>query len=107
LRFIGPASAHAYGNARIDFGKEADLAWTSAHPAKEIPMSKVLKCSDVNPGCNHEIRGDSEHDVLRKAAEHAKKDHNMDSIPPDMLSKVKSAIHDEGEARSQKAGSTS
>jgi hypothetical protein len=28
----------------------------------------------------------------------------MESIPPDMLSKIKGAIHDEGEARAQKAG---
>jgi len=69
-------------------------------------MAKVLKCSDVNPGCNAEIRGDSEHDVLRKAAEHAKTDHHMDSIPPDVLAKVKNAIRDEGQARSQKAGTT-
>jgi predicted small metal-binding protein len=70
-------------------------------------MSKVLKCSDVNPGCNAEIRGDSEHDVLRKAAEHAKQDHHMDNIPPDVLSKVKSAIREVGEARTQKGGSAS
>jgi predicted small metal-binding protein len=61
-------------------------------------MAKVLKCGDVVPGCNAEMRGDSEHDVLRKAAEHAKTAHNMHSIPPDILSKVKNAIHDEGEA---------
>ena len=67
-------------------------------------MSKVLKCSDVNPGCNHEIRGDSEHDVLRKAAEHAKTAHQMESIPPEVLSKVKGAIRDEGEARAHRAG---
>lgn len=69
-------------------------------------MAKVLKCGDVNPGCEHEIRGESAHDVLRKAAEHAKKDHHMEIIPPDVLSKVKAAIHDESEPRSQKAGST-
>ena len=69
-------------------------------------MAKVLKCGDVVPGCNTEIKGDSEHDVLRKAAEHAKTAHNMDSIPPDVLSKVKGAIHDEGESKSQKAGSS-
>jgi predicted small metal-binding protein len=67
-------------------------------------MSKILKCGDVSLGCNAEIRGESEHDVLRQAAEHAKTAHQMDNIPPDMLSKIKSAIHDEGEARSQKAG---
>ena len=53
-----------------------------------------------------EIKGDSEHDVLRKAAEHAKRAHHMDSIPPEVLSKVKGAIHDGGEARTQKAGSS-
>jgi predicted small metal-binding protein len=68
-------------------------------------MSKILKCADVTPGCNTEIRGESEHDVLRKAAEHAKTAHNMESIPPDMLSKIKSVIHDEG-ARSKKAGTS-
>ena len=47
-----------------------------------------------------------EHDVLCKAAEHAKTAHNMENIPPDVLSKVKGAIHDEGEARTQKAGTS-
>ena len=69
-------------------------------------MTKVLKCGDVVPGCDATIHGDSEHDVLRKAAEHAKTDHQMDTIPPDVLSRVKSAIRDEGEPRAQKAGST-
>jgi len=69
-------------------------------------MSKILKCADVAPGCNAEIRGDSEHDVLRKAAEHAKAEHQMESIPADMLSKIKGAIRDEGEAKSQKAGTS-
>jgi predicted small metal-binding protein len=73
---------------------------------KEATMAKVLKCGDVVPGCKEEIRGDSEHDVLRQAAEHAKTTHNMDSIPPEVLSKVKGAIHDEGDARTQKAGSS-
>jgi hypothetical protein len=36
----------------------------------------------------------------------AKTAHNMDSIPPDVLSKVKGAIHDDGDARTQKAGSS-
>ena len=70
-------------------------------------MAKVLKCGDINPGCNFEIRADSEHDVLRKAAEHAKTAHQMENIPPEVLSKVKGAIHDEGESRTQKAGSSS
>jgi len=69
-------------------------------------MTKVLKCSDVTPGCNAEIRGNSEAEVLKKAAGHAKSAHNMESTPSDMLAKIKSAIHDEGEAKSQKAGTS-
>jgi len=70
-------------------------------------MAKVLKCGDINPGCSFEIKADSEHDVLRKAAEHAKTSHHMENIPPEVLSKVKAAIHEEGESRAQKAGSSS
>jgi predicted small metal-binding protein len=77
-----------------------------AHCLEGDRMTKVLKCGDVVPGCKEEIKGDSEHDVLRKAAEHAKTAYHMDSIPPDVLSKVKGAIHDEGDAKSQKAGSS-
>ena len=69
-------------------------------------MAKVLDCGDVVPECKAGITGDSEHDVLRKAADHAKTAHNMESIPPDVLSKVKGAIHDQGEPRTQKVGSS-
>jgi predicted small metal-binding protein len=48
-------------------------------------MAKVLKCGDINPGCNFEIKADSEHDVLRKAAEHAKTAHHIENIPPEVF----------------------
>jgi predicted small metal-binding protein len=67
-------------------------------------MTKVLKCGDVNPGCNFEIRGNSDDEVLNKAAEHAKTAHNMQTIPPDVLSKARGAIREEGEAAAKKAG---
>jgi uncharacterized protein DUF1059 len=35
-------------------------------------MTKVLKCGDVVPGCNFEMRGNSEDEILKKADEHAK-----------------------------------
>jgi predicted small metal-binding protein len=68
-------------------------------------MNKLLKCNDLNPGCTFEARGNTDEDVLKKAAEHAKTAHNMEEIPPDVLDKARSAIRDEGEARRQKAGS--
>jgi predicted small metal-binding protein len=67
-------------------------------------MGKILNCGDVKPGCDFEIRGNSEEEVLQKAAEHAKTDHGMDSIPPDVLDKVRGAIHEEGESRAKGVG---
>lgn len=69
-------------------------------------MAKVLKCGGVVPRCKTEIKADSEHEIIREAVEQARTAHNMDSIPPDVLSKVKGAIHDEGDARTQKASSS-
>jgi predicted small metal-binding protein len=56
---------------------------------------KVMKCGDVVPGCKFVATGENDQEVLNKAAEHAKQDHGMDSIPNEVLVKVKSAIHDE------------
>jgi len=45
--------------------------------------------------CDFVATGETEQDVMAKAAEHAQKDHGMDKIPNEVLEKVKSAIHDE------------
>ena len=66
-------------------------------------MTKVLKCGDVVPGCNVELRGNSEDEVLKKANDHAKTAHNMLNMSPEVLSKARAAIHDEGQA-TKKAG---
>ena len=56
---------------------------------------KVLKCGDLNPGCNFVAKGKDENEVLKQAAQHAKADHGMATIPPDVLSAVRGAIHEE------------
>jgi predicted small metal-binding protein len=55
---------------------------------------KKLGCLDVNPtgGCAFEVRAETEDEVMRLTGEHAKTMHKMASIPPEMASKVKSAI---------------
>jgi predicted small metal-binding protein len=65
-------------------------------------MAKVLKCGDLMPGCSFEVRGNSEDEVLKAAAEHAKAAHNLTEITPELQSKVRSAIREE---HGQTAGS--
>ena len=66
-------------------------------------MAKVLKCSDINPGCPFEARGNSEDEVLRQAADHVRTKHNMKEISPEFQSRARLAIHEES-ARGQRAG---
>ena len=71
----------------------------------DYKMTKVLKCSDVKSGCDFEIRGNSEDEVMKKAAEHAKTAHNIQDILPELASKVRSAIRDESQAKGHSSGS--
>ena len=57
-------------------------------------MAKVLRCADLMPGCKAVVEGTTEVEVMAKAAEHAKKDHGMATIPADVAAKVKAAIKD-------------
>ena len=64
-------------------------------------MAKELRCADLMPGCNFVAQGKDEQEVIQKAGEHAKRDHGMTTIPPDMERKVRGAIRDTG---ARKAG---
>ena len=60
-----------------------------------IQMAKILRCQDVGMKCDFVARGETEQEVLKKATEHAGATHNMKSIPPEMLAKVRAAVRDE------------
>ena len=58
-------------------------------------MSKVLRCREVGMDCDFVAHGNSEEEILSKAATHARQDHGLETIPPEVLEKVKASIHDE------------
>lgn len=58
-------------------------------------MSKVVKCRDVGMDCDFVARGETDREVLKKCADHARTEHGMDSIPTEVAAKVKAAIRDE------------
>ena len=61
--------------------------------------SKVLKCSDVMPGCDTVIEGKNVDEVFAKAEAHARKEHNMTIITPHVMTQIEAAIHDKPEHR--------
>jgi predicted small metal-binding protein len=66
-------------------------------------MTKVLRCNDLMPGCAWEARGDSEQEVLKQAAEHARDAHELNEISHEMMAQVRAAIRDEDQSQSATA----
>lgn len=57
-------------------------------------MAKQLRCGELMPGCQTVIEGKDDDEVMMKAAEHAKHDHNVTTISPDLAGKIKQAIRE-------------
>jgi len=52
-------------------------------------MAKQLRCGDLMPGCDRVIEGKDEKEVMAKATEHARNDHNIRTMTPDLEQKVR------------------
>ncbi len=59
-------------------------------------MTKIIDCNKVNPasGCAHVVRGETEEELLRNAAEHAK-EHGIIDVTPEVMEMIKANIEDE------------
>lgn len=55
---------------------------------------KILRCSELMPGCSFVAEGKDVAEVLAKAAEHAKAAHGLSTIPPEVAAKAQAAIRD-------------
>jgi predicted small metal-binding protein len=59
-------------------------------------MAKIVECGKVDPssGCDHVVRGQTEAELLKNVAEHAK-EHGIREVTPELVAKVKANIRDE------------
>ena len=55
---------------------------------------KELFCGSIVPGCDWHGRAETEAELLRKAAEHARTAHGIEQISPDLLANIRSKIVD-------------
>jgi len=55
-------------------------------------MNKKLSCRDVGVDCDFVACGKTVEEVMEKAAEHGRTDHNMKEIPKELQNKARSAI---------------
>jgi predicted small metal-binding protein len=58
-------------------------------------MVKVMECSSTGMDCGFVARGENEDQVMAQVADHARNEHGMQTIPSEVVEKVKAAIHEE------------
>lgn len=55
-------------------------------------MDKMLRCTDIVPGCDAVVHGSSDEDILRQAVAHAREVHGFDQIDAATEQAVRAAI---------------
>ena len=58
-------------------------------------MTKVVRCRDVGFDCNGVVRAPNEKEALKQVAVHAREVHGVESVPPEVVQKVKEVMRDE------------
>ena len=55
-------------------------------------MKKRIACNDVVPGCSFTASAATEEELVQKVVAHAKHDHGVADVTPELAAKVKAAI---------------
>lgn len=58
----------------------------------EVKAMPSIKCKDIGMKCGFEVKDEDEGELMQILALHAEKTHNLKTIPPDVMEKVKKAI---------------
>jgi predicted small metal-binding protein len=53
---------------------------------------KQFNCGDVVPGCQWITRSDDEHELFERIGTHARDEHGMDEVPPEVVDQIQSVI---------------
>jgi predicted small metal-binding protein len=57
-------------------------------------MAKVVRCRDVGFNCEGVVRAETEEEVLKQVAAHAKTFHNLETVSPEVVAKVRQVMRD-------------
>ncbi len=55
-------------------------------------MSYSLACGDVVPGCATTLEAGSEEELMARVADHARDEHGVTEITPELAEQVKAAV---------------
>jgi predicted small metal-binding protein len=53
---------------------------------------KEFRCGEVVPGCGTTFQSESEDEIFQQIAAHARDEHGMDEVPPEVVETIRAAI---------------
>jgi predicted small metal-binding protein len=53
---------------------------------------KEFTCGELVPGCTAKFQGESDDEILERVAVHARDEHGMDEVPPEVVDKIVASI---------------
>jgi predicted small metal-binding protein len=53
---------------------------------------KEFRCGVLVPGCAAAFEGESDDEILTRIADHARDEHGMDEVPPEVVDQIRAAI---------------
>jgi predicted small metal-binding protein len=53
---------------------------------------KEFRCGVLVPGCWATFEGESDDEILRQVAVHAREEHGMDEVPPEVIDEIRAGI---------------
>jgi predicted small metal-binding protein len=60
---------------------------------------KEFKCGTIVPGCPTVFEGESEGEILNQIGAHARDDHGMNEVPPEVVDQIRANITERAEGR--------
>jgi predicted small metal-binding protein len=58
----------------------------------EVKFMPSFKCKDIGLDCKFEASAKTQDELMKKIATHAASAHNMKTVPPETMTKIKKAI---------------
>ena len=53
---------------------------------------KEFRCGVLVPGCYATFQGESEDEIMRQVVVHAREEHGMDEVPPEVVAAIRAEI---------------
>jgi predicted small metal-binding protein len=53
---------------------------------------KQFRCGELIPGCEAAFQGETEDEVLAQVGAHARDEHGMDEVPPEVIDRIRASM---------------